>query len=147
MRTLRRLGLVGIVGGVVVGCSSDSTGTTLNIVGTWHGTKFEVTSVANPATKVELVSQGLTITVVFNANLTYVTTLTAPGQAPEVSSGTYVLTASSLTLTATGSPPEVTTFAVTLSGNTLTATGGAINFDFGSGTDEPGKLEVILVRQ
>lgn len=143
------LGLAGLVGGILIGCKSDTAGPDLpNLVGTWRATRADVSSVANPVTTQELISQGLTFTLVLNANLTCVITTAIPGEGTEVSSGTYVQAASSLVLTITSpAPTTISTFGLGFSGNTLTLTGGDINFDFGSGTEVPAKLNLILMRQ
>ena len=143
------LGLVGLMGSVLIGCGSYGTESDLpNIVGTWRATRADVTSVSNPATTQELIAQGLTFTLVLNANLTCVVTTAIPGEGTEVSSGTYAQAASSLVLTFTSpTPTSIQTFGLALSGATLTLTGGDITYDFGSGTEVASKLNLVLVRQ
>jgi len=146
MKTLQKLVLAGVVGGLGAGCSSDSTGTSLpEIVGSWHATTAVVTSVANPATTANLIALGATVQIVFNANLTYTSTVTLPGSAPEVSTGTYVETAIQLTLTDSSQSGEVVTFSLAVSGGTLMLTGGTpFTFDFGAG-DVPARFNLTLV--
>ena len=147
MRSVRKLIQAGVFCSAVVGCGSESvTGNQIpDVVGTWHATKAQVTSVANAANTVDLVAIGSTIQVVLNANHTFVTTATFPGEAPDVSTGTYTVTATKLTLTndqASGGDVEV--FDVALNNGTLLLTNGAINFDFGAG-EVASKLDVTLV--
>ena len=136
MKAIGKLALLGVLGGLGAGCSEDSTGTELpNIVGTWHATSAVVTNVASPTTTVNLVTLGATIQVVFNANLTYSSTVNIPGEAAEVSTGTYVVTATQLTLhDDQPSGGDTVVFSLALGGGTLTLTGGSpFSFDFGAG--------------
>ena len=147
MNSIRTLLLVGVVGGLGAGCSEDSTGTSLNIVGSWHATSAVVTEVANPANTANLIALGATVQIVFNANLTYSSTFTFPGQGAQTSTGTYVLTATQLTMQDDqASGGEVITFAIAQSGGTLLLTGGTpFDFDFGAG-EVASKLDVTLAR-
>jgi len=144
----KRAILAGLFGAALAACGSDSTGNSIpNIVGTWRATKFEFVSVANAATKVDLIAAGGTGTIVISSNGSFSTTLTAPGQTPLVSTGTYVETATTLTITITNPPPtEVATFAMAVSGNAMVLTGAQVTFDFGSG-DVPAYLNINLTRQ
>ena len=89
MRSIRKVILVGVFSGAVLGCGIDkTTGPQLaDVVDTWHATRVQVASVANPATTVELVAAGATLQAVFNANLTYTSTVNLPGDPPDVSTG------------------------------------------------------------
>ena len=134
MQPSRAMTLAAVCTGVLAGCGSDSTGIESDIVGTWHATRFEFVNNANPANTVEAIALGASVTIIFNANHTFSLTLTLPGQPPEVSTGTYVVTATTLTITVTSETPVQTlNFTMSLSGNTLTLTGGATTFDFGTG--------------
>lgn len=147
MRTLEKLGLIAVVGGLGAGCSGDSTGTVqADLVGTWHANTAVVTSVANPATSANLIALGATIQITFSANLNYSSTVTLPGQAAEVSNGTYVQTATQLTLHSDqASGGDTITFSLALSGGTLTLTGGSpFTFDFGAG-EVPATFNLTLV--
>jgi len=147
MRFVRKLVLVGVVGGLGAGCSGDSTGTSLpDLVGTWHATTAVVTSVANPGTSVNLIALGATLQITFNANLSYTSTITVPGEAPEVSNGTYVETANQLTLhDNSSSGSDTIVFGLGLSGGTLSLTGGTpFTFNFGAG-EVPARLDVTAV--
>ncbi|HEV8149419.1 MAG TPA: hypothetical protein VGP61_04475 [Gemmatimonadales bacterium] len=131
----RPLVLVGVAVGAVAACGGDSTGPSLpDIVGTWNATKLEFVSKANAATKADVVALGATVHLVIAANNTFTSTLTPPGQPPDVGNGTYVETATTLTVTTTSdTPPEILVFSMVLSGTTLTLTGASSTFDFGSG--------------
>lgn len=146
MRMIGKLVLAGAIGGLAGGCSGDSTGTSLpELVGTWHATTAVVTSVANPATSANLIALGASLQIVFRADLSYTTTTSLPGNGAEVSTGSYVETATQLVLHGDpGSGGEVTSFSLSLSGGSLLLTGGALNFDFGGG-EVPAKLDLTLV--
>lgn len=147
MRSVRKLIQVGLFSGVVLGCGDESiTGSQLpDVAGTWHATQAQVTSVPNPATTMNLITAGLTLQVVFGANLTYVSTTTFPGESPEVSTGTYTVTATKLTLSPVqNSGGDVWAFDLAISNGALVLTGATIQFDFGAG-DVASKLDLTLV--
>jgi len=150
MRNVRRAVLAGVAVGLVAACgsSSSTTGPSLpNIVGTWQATKFEFVKIADPATKVELVAAGGSAVLVFGANQSFSATLSFPGSQPEVSSGTFTVTATTATITITNTvPTQVLNFALVLSGNTLSLTGGTATFDFGTG-DVPATVNITMTRQ
>ena len=147
MKIVRKLVLIGAVGGLGAGCS-DSTGSSdlPDIVGSWHATTAVVTSVANPATSANLIALGATFQIVFNANLTYSSTVNFPGEPVDISTGTYVVTATQLTVhNDQSSGGDIITFSLSLSGGTLTLTGGTpFSFDFGAG-DVPATFNLTLV--
>ena len=147
MRLAGKLVLAGVIGSIGAGCGSDSTGANglPNIVGTWHASSAVVTSVANPATSSNLIALGASLQVVFNANLTYTSTVTIPGQAADVSNGTYVETATTLSLHDAVNPADVVTFSLAVNGAALVLTGGSpFTFDFGAG-DVPARFDLTLV--
>lgn len=148
MLKFARSAFIAIVSGVVVGCKGDSTGTSLaSIVATWTVTRADVISVANPATRLELVGGlGLTASLVLNANETFTLTSTFPGEQPDVETGTYTYTSGHLTLNPTNpSASDTFSFTLALSGNTMTLTGGTVSIDFGTG-DQPATLNLTLTR-
>jgi hypothetical protein len=99
----------------------------------------------NAASTIDIVAIGAVLQVTFNANLTFVTTATFPGEAPEVTTGTYTVTATKLTITNDqNSGGEVMVFDVALNSGTLLLTNGAIDFDFGAG-EVASKLDLTLV--
>jgi hypothetical protein len=146
-RHLRKVMLIGGLSSAVLGCGSDdSTGPQAqDVVGTWHATKVQVTSVANGANTIDIVAAGGTLQVVLNANHTFSSTVTFPGEAPETSTGTYTQTATTLSLiNDQNSGGDVIVFDVALSNGTLLLTNGTITFDFGSG-EVASKLDLTLV--
>jgi hypothetical protein len=147
MSRIRSAVFAAVLGGVVAACSSDSTGNGLpNVVGAWTITKFEFTSIANPATKTDLKAAGGTGTITFNSNSTWAVAFTLPGQGVFNSNGTYTETAATLTITVTSdTPPEIITFDMVVSGSTLSLTGGTADFDFGTG-DVPAHLTIIATK-
>ena len=146
MRSVRKLVLVGVCAGAVLGCGDSGTGPApVNLVGTWHATSLRVTSVAHPANTVDLHAVGVTLQVVFTSNHTFTSTFTSPGNAPDVSTGTYAQTATSLTLTDDlSSGGDVLVFTLTSSAGALLLSGGPLDFDFGTG-EEPSRLDLTLV--
>ena len=147
MKRIGTLALIGLLGSAAAACKDDTTGTSIpNIVGTWHATSAVVTNVATPAVSVNLIALGATLQITFTSSLNYTSTINLPGQPAEVSSGTYVETATQLTLhdTQASTNPTVT-FSLAMSGGTLSLTGGSpFTFDFGAG-DVAARLDVTLV--
>ena len=139
--------LLALATAAVAGCSSDSTGLSIpDIVGTWHATKFEFVATANSSTKTDVIALGGVATVVLRADATFTITLTAPGQQPIVSSGSYSETATTLTIIITSeTPTQTVTFTMDVSGSTMSLTGGVATFDFGSG-DVPAFVNLTLVK-
>jgi hypothetical protein len=145
MRYKIAIGLVGLAALAAGGCK-DSTGPDVqSLIGTWRATKAEYVSVANPSTKVDIVAQGSTLTLVLNAS-SYVLTITDPGMSPEVTNGTWSKTIDPLTLTPSGGSSNAV-FDMSLNSDTLTLTGGGAWFDFTAGNFEDAKLNLILARQ
>jgi len=131
-----------------VGCKS-STGPAdqSDFIGTWNATKAEFTSIANPSTKVDIITQGSSLTVVFSANAV-VLTITDPGQNPEVFSGTWSASMDVMTLTWTSGLSGESQFDWVLAAeDELTLGGGHMPFDFTPGNPEEAFLDLILVRQ
>lgn len=147
MFKLVRSACIVIVSGSVLGCGEDGAGPSLaSILGTWTATKIELVRVANPATKTDVFAIGVTASLELNANQTFTSTFDAPGSQADISTGTFTYSAGTLTLNTTSSiPPETLTFGVGRSGNTMTLTGGAIDFDFGTG-EEPATLNLTLTK-
>jgi hypothetical protein len=146
MRSVRKSLLVGVFSGAVLACGSENAiGPQIpDVVGTWHATLAQVTSVAHPATTMNLIAAGLTLQVVFATDHTFVSTTTTPGEPADISTGTYVETATKLTLNPTqGSTGEVWVFDLALSNGALVLTGATITFDFGTG-EEASKLNLTL---
>ena len=148
MSNARSTLLIGALCGLAAACGGDSTGPNPpNIVGTWNATKLEFVSIANPATKTDVIAEGATASLTLTSTQTFTLTSTVPGQGAEVSTGTYVETASSLAVTITNPPPtETVTFDLVVSGVTMSLTGGTATFDFGAG-EVPAHINITLTRQ
>jgi hypothetical protein len=139
----------GVIGGTVIGCPNDSTGSSLaDILGTWHATAIQATSKSNSANTANLYAQGARLQVTFNADLTYSSSIMLPGQAADNSMGSYLKTATNITLTgdqASGGEIIAFTYLYSKGNGTLKLSGGSISFDFGTG-DEASKLEITLTK-
>ena len=146
MKSIGTLALIGLIGSAAAACKDDTTGTSIpDIVGSWHATTAVVTNVATPAVSVNLIALGATLQITFTASLNYTSTINLPGQQAEVSTGTYVETATQLALHDGQNPSNVVTFSLASSGGTLTLSGGTpFTFDFGAG-EVPARLDVTLV--
>lgn len=127
-------------------CGGDDNGPSGDdLVGTWQASKLELVSVANPATKVELIASGGTLVLVLNEAKTFSMTQTVPGSPDEVTTGTWSASIDVLTLTYGMGTYQ---FDMVLSSNTLTLTGADGSYDFnGDDTDEPAKINLTLHRQ
>ena len=132
---------------VALACGGDGNGPNRNqFVGTWDATKLEFTNKANPAQIVDVIAAGATFVASLEADGTYQIILTVPGQAPEVSTGTW--SASADILTFQEGQVSTTQFSWSLSGNTLTLSGADSDFDFdGDDVNEPAKLGGVFVRR
>jgi hypothetical protein len=127
-------------------CDDDDTGPNPDpLVGTWAATEAEVVSVADPQISEELIGQGGTLTVEFDANGTFSMDVTFPGEAPQSITGTWSATQDILTLDWTGLP-ITWEFDFTLVADVLTVTGADTEWDFGAG-DEAATLNAVLARQ
>jgi hypothetical protein len=137
--------LVGLVALAAGGCKNSTGPDVESLIGTWQATKAEYVSVANSNTKVDIVAQGSTLTLLLSAS-TYVLTITDPGQNPEVINGSWSKSIDTLTLTPSGGSSD-SVFDMSLSSDTLTLTGGGAWFDFTPGNFEDATLNLILERQ
>ena len=122
------------------------------VAGTWRATRAEFVSVTNPALKVEVVSRGTTIVLVLDSAGSFTYTLTDPGTAAAVYTGTW------RTSTLDGAPALALTwltglfgsaeFKMTLSGDTLTISGGHVPYDVDPNVQfEETILNMTLARQ
>jgi Lipocalin-like domain len=146
MRTKVAVILVGLVALVAGGCK-DSTGPSAqSLIGTWHATKAEYVSIANPTTKVDIIATGSTLTLVLSSS-NFVLTITDPGANPVVSNGTWSSSIDEMTLVPTTGWFGESQFDMSLSGNQLTLTGGHLPHAFTPGNPEDAILNLILVRQ
>jgi hypothetical protein len=129
------------------GCkSSTSPEEAAGLVGTWNATSAEFVSTTNSGQRVNIISQGSTLTLVFDAN-TYVLTISEPGEDPQVRSGSWSASTDVLTLVTTSGGSGETQFDWSLQGNQLTLSGGHVPFDFNKGNFEEAILNMTLVRQ
>jgi Lipocalin-like domain len=131
----------------ITACGSNPTAPDpKTLVGTWNATKAEFVSIANSSTKEDIVAGGSTVKLVLSAS-TFVFTITDPGQAGQVATGTWSASSDVMTLTwSTGFSGE-SQFDFSLSGDRLTMTGGHVPHDFTVGNFEEALLNLILARQ
>ena len=84
-RTLLTLAAIGVVSAACGGGTSSPS--TQSFAGTWNASKYELVSTSSPTTSVNLAAQGASASLVLNADNTFRTTLTLPGQPDEVGTG------------------------------------------------------------
>ena len=145
MRTTRRMLVSGLLAGALGACGADSTGPSeQSLTATWHATKAEFVSVANPAQKAELIALGGSVLLTLNANNTFTMTTTTPGKPVEQLAGTWSSSTDVLTLTYGSGNSQ---FDMTLNGDTLLLTGANGSFDVnGDSADEDVKVNLTLLR-
>jgi hypothetical protein len=146
---MRKLAVVFILSVAVlaaIGCKGATTPEVESFVGTWSATKAEYESVANPGTKVDIITQGSTLTLVFTAN-TCVLTITDPGEAPFVANATWSASTDVLTFTWTSGLNGDTQFDYVLDVDELRLDGGHMPFEFTAGNPEEAILSLILAKQ
>jgi hypothetical protein len=124
--------------------SNPAAPTPQTLEGTWRATKAEFVSVASSSRRTDIVAQGSTLTLVFSGT-NYTRTMTEPGHAPDVQTGTWSASTDLMTLKPTGVTWSIQ-FDMTFGGNNLTMNGGSVQFDW-TGTLEEAKLSMTLVRQ
>jgi len=145
MRASTKVWWLGAAAAMAVACSDDTGPSEDELTGSWLATKVELVSVANPATKVDLVALGGTVRLVLSASNTYTLTLVVPGEPQEVITGTWSASEDVLTLTDDDGDLQ---FEMSLSGDTLTLSGADAEFDFNDDSiDEPAKVNLTLVRE
>jgi Lipocalin-like domain len=145
----RRLvpGLVA-VGAALAACggSSASGPNPSSLEGTWTASKMEYVMAGGAGTRVDLVSHGATVTLAMAATHTYTLTVRMPGEADDVTTGSWSTSGDVLTTTMTGMSGE-RQFEMTLTGNTLNLSGADADFDFnGDGIAEAAKLSMVLTK-
>lgn len=128
------------------GCKSSTGPEEDEFIGTWNATKAEFVSVANSSTKVDIVAQGWTLTLVFSAS-TFTMTIKEPGEADWVGSGTWSSSIDTMTFTWASGMSGESQFDFTLDGDQLTLEGGHMPFEFTPGNHEEAILNLILVKQ
>lgn len=138
--------IVMLVAALAAACGGGGSGAApAELVGSWGATRLEFVSAAAPTTRVEVIAQGASLTVVLSEGGTFEETLQVPGEPDEDRSGAW--SASSDILTLTYSPTSSMQFGYTLAGDTLTLGGADGEFDFDDdGSDEAAKVNVTLTR-
>lgn len=149
MTTARRMLLSGLVAGAIGACGGDNNGPSeASLTATWHATKAEFVSVANPQQKVELVGAGGSVVLALNANNTFTMTTTTPGKPDAQLSGTWSASADVLTLTYqfAGNQGQAQ-YDMALNGDTLLLMGADGSFDVnGDNALEDVKINLTLTR-
>jgi hypothetical protein len=134
---------------VACGDGDNGPGPSQPMVGFWQATKLEFVSVATPTVKIDAVALGGSLSIQLNASGTCTWTSAFPGEPAESFTGTWEGSLDVLTMRwSEGGYTQEYQFDWTISGSTLTLVGADASFDFNDdGTEEPAKLNVILVRQ
>ena len=138
-----------IIGALILGAGCKKSPTPPDqdtFIGTWQATKAEFVNVAVPGTKVDVVAQGGTVTLVLAAT-TAVLTISELGESPLVYNATWSAGSDVLTLAWTSGSTGEAQFDFTLNGDNLTMDGGHVPFDFTEGNFEEAILNLRLVRQ
>jgi hypothetical protein len=129
-----------------------SPSTVATVAGTWKATRAEFVSLANSSQRVELVSQGTSLTLALDAGGTYTQKIVSqkvidPGQAGQTTTGTWTASQDVLQLQPAGMSWNIQ-FSMTLSGNTLALSGGHVAFDVNAdGKEEETLASLTLARQ
>lgn len=135
---------LGLVSGA---CGGGSAPPAQTFVGTWNATRYELVNPSSPTTKVELISQGASATLVLRADNTFQLSFGMAGHGDEAGSGTWSASVDVLTLHQNAPFTSTFQFDYALSGSTLTLTGGGSEWDFdGDGTPEAATLNVTAVK-
>ncbi len=144
---------IALLASVALGCSDSAAGPGPNgeatpalLAGTWVGSSYVVTSVANSSLSADLFDMGMTLTLTFTET-DYTGVSTFPGDPDENFSGTYTISGLVITTVEVGIPdPEV--FGYTLVGSLLTMSGVDETYDFdNNGVEEPATFVMILNKQ
>jgi hypothetical protein len=136
------LAAIAVIG--AAGCKSGSgPEDEAGLIGTWRATQAEFVSAANSNTRVDIIAQGSTLTLLLETT-NFTLTIDDPGADPNVTTGTWSASKDVLTLTPSGASGN-TQFDMTQSGNNLTLRGGHVQFAFDD-TSEEAILNMVLVR-
>ena len=92
--------VVPLLAGLMLACS-DSTGVTeTDLVGTWKASEFTFSDFGDPVMDFHVIEPGGSVTMVINADKTYMLIVTLPVSLPDTTTGTWALpTSSRLVLT------------------------------------------------
>ncbi len=147
MRATRFMPVVVALFAVCCGAKSPTAPSPQTLAGTWKAARAEFVSASNSNLRVEVVSQGTTMTLTLDPAGTYTQRITDAGQAGQTTSGTWNASSDVLTLHPTGMTFEIQ-FDMTLNGNNLTLNGGHVQFDINrDGNEEEAILNMTLARQ
>ncbi len=144
---------IALLASVALGCSDSAAGPGPNgeatpalLVGTWVGSSYVVTSMANTSLSADLFDMGMTLTITFTET-DYSGLSTFPGDLDENFSGTYTISGLQITTNEVGQvDPEIFTYS--LSGSILTMSGSDETYDFdNNGVDEAASFVMILNKQ
>jgi len=140
---------IGVAAAIGLGCGDGGGGPSASeLAGTWSASKAEFVSVANPATKAEIVAAGGTVQLVLEQTKAFTFTITTQGDPPWVLAGTWSTSSDVLTLTYTSGLFGESQFDMSLSGDVLTLTRGHVGFDFDdNGVKEEAMMNMDLARQ
>lgn len=138
---------------LLAGCKDDnamSAAASPELIGTWTATSLTYTPVGG-GTAIDVVAEGLGVTAVFRADLTYTFTFVDPGPpvVTEVENGTYSVTGSVVTVVpdnAPGDPSDLEIVSLTSASATLYQAIDEFDFD-DDGTESPATTTAVLVRQ
>ena len=141
---------IALLASVAVGCSDSAAGPGPNgeatpalLVGTWVGSSYVVTSVADATLSADLFDMGMTLTITFTET-DYSGLSTFPGDLDETFTGTYTISGLQITTNEVGQvDPEIFTYS--LSGSILTMSGDDETYDFSNGNGNPKEEAVTFV--
>ena len=162
MKVLNKLAAVALAGVFAVGCGDDNgTGTNGGVTmqdleGDWNALVFEYTDLAGNFPTLDIIQVGgafsLTITATSATNGSYSGLLTTPPDPiPAPITGTLVISSDGAQITLNDAALGTIVFtSFVTSGNPITSVTFSTNdtpFDWGTGTDVPASLRVILQKQ
>jgi hypothetical protein len=148
--TARRI-LLALSVALIASCGGDDEDTTgpvnNDLVGTWDATVIQLTSVADPGTVVELVSQGANGRLVLEADGGFGLSVGVPGEPTEFGNGDWGATDVLTLIFGDGDIEGTWQFDIDLNGDSLRLTGADTEWDFDDdGTDDPATLDMTLTR-
>lgn len=150
LNTRKLSGVVAVLlAATIAGCGEDAAGPDASLLqDSWVATTWRYTNQANTSEQVNLVSTGVTVTLVIGPT-SYTITFTAPGQPTQSIGGTYTVSGNIFTVTETGSSTsESIPFTFSNGNNTLAMSSADSDWDFDSdGTDDPATLTMVFTRQ
>ncbi len=144
---------IALLASVALGCSDSAAGpgpggeaTPALLVGTWVGSSYVVTSVANTVLSADFFDMGMTLTITFTET-DYTGVSTFPGDPDENFSGTYTISGLQITTDEVGQVDQEI-FTYSLSGSILTMSGDDETYDFDNdGVEDPATFVIVLNKQ